>query len=87
MYKRQVPEVRDVIISRDVLFKPERVLADSIILNSLDNNNKETEENEIITPKNNKLLLKNESNEFEEREPLQSSNSDNNQTGRQLRCV
>ena len=84
-YRVYVPEVRDVIISRDVLFKPERVLADSIILNSLNNNNKETEENEIITPKNNELLLKNESNEFEEREPLQSSNSDNNQTGRQLR--
>lgn len=73
-YRVYVPDLRDVIVSRDVIFKPEKVFSDFTNINSLNNNNDEVKRGrELVTPKNDDLPV-NEPNEMLEKsqEPLKS---------------
>lgn len=83
-YRVYVPSMRDVILSRDILFKPEKLSAEMIDLTRLEIKNKKESEN--VSEKDNFDSLTNDANEIINnfQVPLQSS-SDNNQENRQLR--
>ena len=89
-YRVYVPSLRDVILSRDVVFKPEMLVPNEVSINVSKDNRKTNKENLSFLNNDDALevegfyeIAQNEKeNESEPEEPLQSSD---NQSGRELR--